>query len=178
MTKKIVILGRGTAGALSAAYLTKAMPHEEIEWHYDPSIPPQAVGEGSGIDLPSVLLNTLDFNYCTDLKEVDGSFKAGIYKEGWGTKNDPFFHSFIAPGVAIHFNALKFQDFVLNKLRNNVKVVEHNVTSDQIDADFIMDCSGKPSSLEKFNVAEGISVNSVTVNQCYWDLPRFPGPLS
>jgi glycine/D-amino acid oxidase-like deaminating enzyme len=39
---KITIVGRGTAGCMSAAYFAR---HSgcEIDWYYDPNIKPQAV---------------------------------------------------------------------------------------------------------------------------------------
>ena len=43
--KKIAIIGKGTAGAQSVIHFLRHMSDCEIEWHYDPIISPQAVGE-------------------------------------------------------------------------------------------------------------------------------------
>lgn len=50
MRKKLVIVGMGTAGSLSAAHISRWMADHEVEWHFDPNVPPQAVGEGSTVE--------------------------------------------------------------------------------------------------------------------------------
>lgn len=175
--KKLVVLGRGTAGAQALAHFHRWMPDCEVEWHFDPNIPPQAVGEGSLISLPRNLNTSLGFSH-RDLKEIDGTFKIGIYKEGWGKNGTEFFHDFVPSDVAYHFNAVRLQNFVFDKLKDKVKVVECNTTAQDIDADFIMDCSGRPTNYDAFNMSEHIAVNSVHVNQCFWDYPRFQYTLN
>lgn len=174
--KRIAIIGRGTAGCLSAAYLTKVFPNYEIKWYFDPSILPQSVGEGSTTELPILLYHTLNFTH-NDLNKIDGTPKFGILKEGWGEGNS-FIHHFNPPGISYHFNAVKLQDFVLNKLKNKIKIIEGNANVDNIDADNILDCSGKPKTYDEYCLSKYIPVNSVHVNQCYWDYPRFFNTLT
>jgi len=168
---KIAVIGRGTAGCMSALMLNHKID-AEIEWYFDPSIKPQAVGEGSTLKLPSVLHETLNFS-AKDFHEVDATIKTGIYKEDWGSKRKPFLHDFPSPHTAIHFNANKLQDYVHSKLKNHINVIPKNVKSDNVDADFVLDCSGRPDSYEAFDRVESIPVNAVHVTQCYWEYPRF-----
>jgi hypothetical protein len=178
MKRKMVVLGRGTAGAQAMAHFVKnAKSNWELEWHYDPNTPTQAVGEGSTLELPINLYNNLNFSY-DELSKINGSLKAGIWKEGWNPNGESFLHSFQPPAVALHFNAIALQNYVFDKIKDKVTLVEHNITSDQIDADYIMDCSGKPSDLSLFDESEYIAVNSVYVTQCYWDFPRFNHTLA
>lgn len=173
MKKKLVILGKGTAGAQAIAHYVRWMPSDtEIEWFYDPNIPTQSVGEGSVLPLAANMYNNLCFGF-PNLKEIDGSIKTGIAKKNWGKSGKWFFHNFPPPNVAFHFNAVKLQDYIFNKVKDKVKIVEINTTSDKIDADFIMDCSGKPNNYEKFNIPNFVPVNSVHVNQCFWEGPTF-----
>lgn len=175
--KKLVVIGRGTAGAQSIAHFQRWMKDCEVEWHFDPSISPQAVGEGSALSLPNSLLNNIDFNHL-ELSEIDGTFKSGIVKQGWGESGAEFFHAFPPPNVSYHFNAVKLQEFVAKKLQGKVKIVEHNVCADDVDADFVVDCSGRPTNFDNFYLAESIPVNAVHVNQCYWDYPTFQHTLT
>lgn len=176
--KKIAIIGRGTAGCLALTHFTRWAENDfNIDLYYDPSIPQQSVGEGSPINLPASLHTNINFNH-SDLKYVDGSFKAGIVKTGWGTGVD-FTHHFAPPSVGYHFNAVKLQDYILEHFRNNsrVRIIQENVGHD-VDADFVFDCSGKPDSYDEYNMSEAIPVNSTYITQCYWDYPRFQHTLT
>lgn len=185
MKKKVVILGRGTAGAINAAITVNnfVRTHNidcEIDWIYDPSTPTQAVGEGTTLDVAEAMFNSLDFLH-TDMPKIDANYKTGIFKSGWGKKNNEFVHHFFPPQAAFHINAVKFQNFVFEKLKQypQVRTIEKRVASNEIDADFIFDCSGKPNiTPDKFIIADYIPVNSVYVTQCFWEYPRFTYSLT
>ena len=175
--KKVAIVGKGTAGAQSVIHILRHMPDCEVEWHFDPAIAPQAVGEGSVLPLSRNLFQNLNFNYL-ELDKIDGTLKTGIYKSNWGQNKPDFLHSFPPPYAAVHFNAVALQNYIFEKVKGKVKIKEHNIKSSDIDADFVMDCSGKPSSYEEFNIPSYIPVNSVHVTQCYWEYPRFQHTLT
>lgn len=175
--RKLAVIGRGTAGAQAIAHFYKNMPHCELEWHFDPNVPTQAVGEGSVLSLLPSMYHNIDFSYL-DLKKVNGTVKTGIWKKGWGETGDFYFHDFPPPSVAMHFNAVDLQNFILDKLKDKIKIVEHNTKYEDIDADHIMDCSGRPNNFDDFNMSKYISVNSVHVTQCWWDYPRFDYTLT
>jgi hypothetical protein len=177
MTKKIVVLGRGTAGSQAIIHFLRHLHNCEIEWHYDPNIPTQAVGEGSVLTLARNMFENLNFNYM-DLDKVDGTIKTGIYKSGWGNDQPDFLHSFPPPNVSLHFNARGLQNYIYDQIKDRVKVVEHNIKSTNIDSDLIIDCSGKPENFDDFNIPSYIPVNSVHVTQCYWEYPRFQHTLT
>ena len=174
--KKIAIVGNGTAGILAATHFSKWADNCEIELYYDPKIKPQSVGEGSTLQLPINLYESINFKY-ENLEEIDGSFKCGIRKIGWNGSGD-FMHHFSPPAVSYHFNAVKLQKYLLEKIRHKIRIVEGNVIPDQIDSDFIMDCSGTPKNFDDFYISEHIPVNSVYVTQCFWDGPKFQHTLT
>jgi len=176
--KKLTIIGRGTAGCLALAHFSK-FTNWEIDFTYDPDIPQQAVGEGSQIPTPVELYNTLDFTH-QHLSYVDGSFKGGLIKDNWGDTKQKFNHDFYPPNVGYHFNAVKLQDYIISKLKNNskVKIIESNISHNDIDSDFILDCSGKPEVYDDCYMSESIPVNSVYVTQCFWDFSRFQHTLT
>jgi hypothetical protein len=175
--KRLVVIGRGTAGAQTVAHFHRWMKDFEVEWHFDPNISPQAVGEGSALTLPVNLSNNLNFSHL-DLSEIDGTFKSGIVKQGWGKTGEEFFHAFPPPELSYHFNAVKLQEYTYKKLKDKIKIVEQNTTADKVDADFVADCSGKPSDYSAFIESEYIPLNAVHVNQCFWDYPRFTHTLA
>lgn len=175
--KKIAIVGKGTAGAQSVIHFLRHMPDCEIEWHHDPDISPQAVGEGAVLPLSRNLFENLNFNYL-ELDKIHGTLKTGIYKSNWGKNKPDFLHSFPPPHISVHFNAVALQNYIFEKVKDQVTVKENNVNAANIDADFVMDCSGKPRSYEQFNIPSYIPVNAVHVTQCFWEYPKFQHTLT
>lgn len=173
--KKIAIIGKGTAGALTASHFAYWAPNLTIDWYFDENIKTQAVGEGTTLQVPKNLQTIFDFHY-TDLKNLNGHYKYGIRKQNWGKTNHDFFHTFDPPYMAMHIDAHKLQDYIVSKLSKfpNVNIIPKNIKShDEIDTDYIIDCSGKPKNFDDFHIAEHIPVNSVYVTQCYWEKPLF-----
>jgi hypothetical protein len=179
--KTIAVVGRGTAGSFSIPTLSNRFPEDEIHWYFDPTVSPQAVGEGSTIPVPKYLYQTFGMTY-EDILNVNGTLKSGVLKKNWGTKNESFFHDFKPPTAAIHFSATDLQEYILKKsqsiLGSRLKIIEGSVDYNNVDADFIINSSGKPSSYEDFLRPEYIPVNSAYVTQCYWDFPRFSHTLA
>lgn len=173
---KITIIGKGLAGSLAVSHFSKFLPNYEIDWIFDSNIKTQSVGEGSLLSLPTTLFSVFGFSFYKDLpKELDGTIKYGIRKQNWGENTKDFFHDFPPPNVGIHFNAKKLQDYVCNNISKkvNVNIIDSNIKINNIDADYIFDCSGTPKNFSNYTISEYIPVNSVYVNQCYWDGPRF-----
>lgn len=170
MNKKLAIIGKGTTGCLARIFFNQIW-QGEIEWYYDPNIPPMSVGEGSQIPVPVLLSENLGFNFFEGLQEIKGTIKTGIRKVNWGGEND-FFHPFPPPGVAIHFDASLMQKYVLQEMQHTNPIAK-NVTPDDIDADYVIDCSGTPKDFTDYIESDKIPVNAVHVTQCFWDIPKF-----
>ena len=175
--KKYAVIGRGTVGCMSALQMKLNFPDAKVEWHYDPTIKPQAVGEGTTLTLPHLLNKALGFSG-KDFNLVDAYVKTGIFKRGWSATEEEFLHDFPTPSTAIHFNANKMQDYIYGRLKDHVDLFEHNITPDDIDADYIIDCSGRPKDYSQHSQSAYIPVNAVHVNQCYWDAPKFSHTLT
>lgn len=176
--KKIAVIGRGTAGAMSAAFFKQRFPNFEIEWYYDPNIEPQAVGEGSTPGMVGILHDTVHFMH-DDLDKIDGTFKYGVRKMNWGIDGaDEYFQNIRPPQIAYHFNAIALQKLILERISDKVKIFEKHVTQDQLDADYIVDCSGKPTDYSEYTRSKYIPVNAVYVNQCFWEKPEFQYTLA
>lgn len=171
--KKIAIIGNGTAGVITASWLNHHCRDKELVWYYDPDIKPQAVGEGSLLELSKDLRTSLDFN-CDDLRSIGGTVKTGIRKYNW-SNTEMYDENFSFGSYAMHFNAVKLQEFILNKMKaeSNIKIIERNITADLIDADHIVDCTGFPKDFSNYKISEYIPVNATYVTQCPWDSARF-----
>lgn len=105
-TRSILIVGGGTAGWLSAAYLAKALalpdnPHLTITLLESPDIGIIGVGEGT---FPTIreTLRFLDIDERKFVRESSATFKQGILFSDWLSEPQPdkrhrFFHPFEAP---------------------------------------------------------------------------------
>ncbi|USI73407.1 tryptophan halogenase family protein [Sphingomonas morindae] len=105
--RRLVILGGGTAGWLTAAYLARALPAAggpgwAIALVESADVPTIGVGEGSFPTLRATLA-TLGRSEAEFLRAADASFKQGVHFVGWaggptpGHAQDAYFHPFELP---------------------------------------------------------------------------------
>jgi len=168
---KLAIIGKGTTGSLASMWYLYNY-QGEIDWYYDPNIPPMSVGEGTQLGVPRMLWDTVGFTFYDDLPTINGSIKTGIRKVNWGGCGD-YQHPFIPPEVAMHFDAGQMQKFAIERLGNQVNLIEGNVTPDSVDATHVLDCTGTPKDFDEYTIAKHIPLNAVHVTQCFWDSPTF-----
>ena len=172
--KKVTIIGRGTVGCLTAMHFSTWLGKDyDIDWLYSENIPTQSVGEGTTSGIVDSLYKCLGFKH-ENLLEIDGTFKYGILKRNWSTNKD-FTHHFPGSSISYHFNALKLQEYIFRYLKRDkrLKQIEGIVENSKIDSDYIIDCSGAPKDYSSYTISESIPVNSVYVEQCYWNKPEF-----
>lgn len=175
--KKIAIIGKGTAGCLTTISFANNSPLE-IDWYFDPNTPEQSVGEGSTLLFPRFLEYNLSIGEPQLKTLLEGTYKNSIRKINYNGSGD-FHHSFTLGNSGMHFNANQFQKLVYNGLKNRVNYIPKQITNhSQIDANHIIDCSGKPNNYTEFNQTSSIPVNSAYIVQCYWDKPEFDYTLT
>ena len=171
--KKLTVIGRGIVGCLAVAYFTK---HTDwvIDWVYDPALQPNPVGEGTTLSIPSLLRDTVLFDW-EDMYKIQGTPKTGIMKRNWSLQKD-FFHPFMLGQVGMHMNAVELQRIMFEKLSKHPRVStsEQNVSRlDTFDTDFIMVCNGTPSfHNDTYDIRAYIPVHACLVSQCEWEYPR------
>lgn len=171
--KKLTIVGRGTVGCLSVAHFLR-WTNWDIDWIFDSSIEPAAVGEGTTLTLPTSLRHSIDFD-SIDMDNVYATPKVGIWKRNWG-KGKEFKHSFHAGNTGIHFNAVLLQKYIFEKISNNsrVRLIDENCTDyESLDSDFVMVCTGTPNFDQDYIIRDSIPVNACKVYQSPWDHPKF-----
>jgi tryptophan halogenase len=92
---RIVVVGGGTAGAISATYIKKTWGNKvEVVLIYDHSKPNIGIGES----LTPTIYDYLNFVGITReelIRNVNATVKLGIKFKNWLNKNDEFYHSFI-----------------------------------------------------------------------------------
>ena len=145
MAIKITIIGAGNAGCLTAlhfGYHSRNRKDISVELIYDPSIPPEKVGQGTFLEPPKLLWRAMGINWHNNL--IDATPKFGVLYENWGKKREKLFHPFALNQTALHYTPSKLQETILKS--GYFKVQEKHISDyKQIDSDYIFDCRGKPS---------------------------------
>jgi tryptophan halogenase len=167
--KKITILGAGNAGCVTALgyiWINKLSGADtEIELIYDPNSSPEVVGQATLIDHPLLLWKIVGFDWYNN--NIHATFKSGILYEGWGQKNDKWFHPFPPGTMGMHYCPWLMQKTVLES--GAFKVIEDRIDNyDDIDSDFIFDCRGKPDDFSNYHILDH-PINSVILGQPNWD---------
>lgn len=95
---RVVILGGGTAGWLSASFLAARRPELDITLVEAPDIPTIGVGEGTWPTMRETLA-AIGIGEGDFLRECDASFKQGSRFDGWltGQEGDSYLHPFTPP---------------------------------------------------------------------------------
>jgi tryptophan halogenase len=112
--RSILIVGGGTAGWMSAAYLAKALPDVKVTVVESSDIPVIGVGEAT-------IASFQNFTNFLEMKEADwmpacnGSYKYAIRFRDWYAKGDSYWHPFeslIYPNASLHVGQFWFRNFV------------------------------------------------------------------
>lgn len=112
MKEKVLIVGGGTAGWITAAILAKGL---DIDKHQvtlieSPDIPTVGVGEAT-IPPITLLLKYLEIDEGPFLEKLNGTYKYGIHFEDWSRIGDSYMHAFGELGTAL--GATSFTDLWL-----------------------------------------------------------------
>lgn len=93
-SKKIIVLGGGTAGWLTALFVKKNFPSYDVKVIQNKSIGIIGVGEATTPQIIDFLLN-IDINLSEFIKETGGTIKNGINFENWNGDGKRYFHGFV-----------------------------------------------------------------------------------
>ena len=107
---KIVIVGGGTAGWLTALYAKKIYTQDEIILVESEEYGILGAGEGS---TPQFIdfLNFLDIPFTDLIKNCQSTIKNGIKFTNWSNNNDSYFHSFFSNSKASHHQNFDLDNF-------------------------------------------------------------------
>jgi len=71
------------------------------------------------------------------------------------------------------------QEYIMEKNKNRINFIDKNIAShNDVDADYIIDCTGTPKNLDNYWQADYIPVNAALVKQCSWDKPEYTYTLT
>lgn len=111
-TRRIVIVGGGTAGWITANVIAAEHPQREdhgvqVALVESPDIPIIGVGEGTW---PSMRMTLKRIGLSEDemIRECDASFKQGTGFQGWSTGADRYYHPFSLPVDYTELNPARF----------------------------------------------------------------------
>lgn len=160
--KKVVIIGGGTAGWLTALYIQKNLGDSEITLIASSKIGILGAGESSTPNFPAILeilgINEIDF-----VKETKSTIKVGNDFINWRGDGKNVVHTFMGGPESLHgfhFDARLVANYLQNiSLERGVKYVDAEITgfnqlengdvneillndSTSIESDFVFDCSG------------------------------------
>jgi tryptophan halogenase len=93
--QKVVIVGGGTSGWVSAAILAKGLPADRFDISLIESKDVPTIGVGEATIPPIVLLlDYLEIDRKAFLDKVNGTYKYGIHFEGWSKPKESYMHAF------------------------------------------------------------------------------------
>ena len=129
--RKIVVLGGGTAGWLTALFCKQTFPSASVTVIENKIIGTIGVGEGTTL-IFSRFLNDLGLDEFEAMREAGGSIKSGISFENWNGDNKKYFHSFRAPdifSIPPHFDSGCEKYFLQTLIKDGLDFNEHVYTS-------------------------------------------------
>jgi tryptophan halogenase len=154
---KYIILGGGTAGWLTALYLNKHFPIDEVTVVASSEIGILGAGEGT----TPVFMEYLDEVGITEAELVSNckaTLKTGIKFTNWNSNGEHYFHNFWDDKYALHFDASLLAKYLQDVATNRgIKLIDDevikvllddgNITtlvtpSGPVTGDFFFDCSG------------------------------------
>ena len=140
---KIAVIGAGLGGCITA--MQYDLLGQEVEIYHDPNVPIERVGQGTTCDVVSLMCGALNQNWSHN--DIKATKKWGINYKNWGKKD--VYHDFYFHSVSAHYvpNLLKEQCL------KQYKSIEKNISDpeQEIDADYIFDCRGRPSNLDEYH---------------------------
>lgn len=174
--KKLAVIGGGTAGLLSVLHFLRWSDYE-VDWYFEDN-QKYSSAKSTNLIVPKMLWVNAGFGY-NDLNNIGGTLKTGILKKNWGVRELEVADDFLPPLTAYHFDDIKLRNYLFPLVTKDkrLKIYNTHITHDQIDADHIMDCSGKPSDLSEFNISDYSPVNSIYNARYLWENPTFNNSL-
>lgn len=163
--KKVVIVGGGTAGWLTALVVNKFWKNTSVTLIESSKIDIMGAGEGGTSNFGKIL-SLLDINHEVFFKRTKSTAKGGLHLYNWTGNNELSKHLFFGEGpnefnktYAFHFDArlvaeyfkeialsrgVNWIDGEVNKINSANDVISELKlkTGESIDLDFVFDCSG------------------------------------
>ena len=117
----LAVIGKGTAGSIASAYLSKHLPKATIDLYFSEDIGTIGVGEGGGPRLTN-FLDDLRIDHHEFSIKTQATKKWGILFENWGSKPNQSIHHFNPPRekYSYHFDANELHDLLIERSKINI----------------------------------------------------------
>ena len=183
--RKVAVVGRGTAGSLAAASVSRMHPDSDLELHhiYDSRIPVIGVGEGSWPSLVQELQQLTNVSHQVVQQHLMGTRKYGVAFEGWGRRDRDFTHYFTPQQVSYgyHLSADLMADLLhestharhidakvneINRVEGGAEVKFDGRDSERYD--LVFDARGFPRELQPEHHIDTsfIPTNTAVIRRC------------
>jgi len=156
--KNVTIIGGGTAGWISAMFISTEIDNVSVTLVESKSIGIVGVGEGTTPNIKS-FLKSLGISESDFMKKTEATKKIGIAFENWPGDESSFNHDFYNNNYAYHFDTHTIGNYFKDiGLTRNITHIEDDVVgfdkdgdviktihlenNDSINTDFVIDCSG------------------------------------
>jgi hypothetical protein len=176
MKRRLGIIGGGTAGIMSLCHFLTYLDSEwEVVLVYDPTADIFDAPTSATPGFVSVLERAFNFSLLDTLEPLNATLKFGSIWKNW--RQQTFNLPNIGGNAAIHFDSLKFRDYVLPKLEehwpNKFKSITGHLDSltnkeTHVSAvvngvehvfNYAMDCRGAPNDWADYEVLTDMPVN-------------------
>lgn len=118
---KIIIVGGGAAGYLTALYINKLYPNTDMTLIEDPDTPPIQVGESGNVLFTEALeflgIDFLDWSYKTQ-----NIIKLGGILKGWKGDDDSWFHSRISHYQSLMTDKQTDLEYLKGLIKSNIPI--------------------------------------------------------
>jgi len=184
MTKRICIIGAGSAGVITAAQLCANVPNGyEIVSVYDPNTPILGIGESTNSGIIRVLEQACQFSFIDDMHEMDSTLKFGNKFIDW--RKDEWLNPLLDGGIAIHINNFKLKEFVFKRLLKlwpkKFQIIEATVLDirnvhdgalvemDKVSLifDYVIDTRGFPKDWTNYHLVDSLPINRAIIHTVY-----------
>lgn len=179
---KIGVIGIGTAGVQTIAYLLGVLPEDiEIYSIHNPSIKILGIGESTTTFLPFCLQMGCGFTMLNDGDKLDATTKHGVRYQNWRSKD--FNTHILPPYHGMHFNNFKLSEVAfdgarkkwpnrfkellgeIKKITQDSNSVTVNIDDVNYNFDYVVDCRGYPEDYTDYKVYDDLPVNHCIVYQ-------------
>jgi len=173
MQRRIAVVGVGSAGLLTLSHLCTWLDETwQVVAVHNPGRKILGIGESTNGAFVSVLERATEFSLASseDLAALDATMKYGSKFVNWRERD--WVNPLLSGNVAIHFNNRRLKDFVFARLtalwrgqfsaleadvreiQNYADHVTLNTDKGSFDFDYVVDCSGTPSSFDGYTMSD------------------------
>jgi tryptophan halogenase len=152
MTKKIVVIGGGSAGWLTALYIKKEYPDLDLTVVESKEIGILGAGEGTTPRLIE-FLETLDIPLSDIVKNCDATIKNGIKFTNWNNDGEFYYHGFALKGPTLLGFDAESQDLFSRPLVLS-SIIKNNSHSDVDFIEKISELNKVPFTYKEYTVDE------------------------